>query len=129
MKNRQLLCTFSSFSSYKDDLKDINDLYNPNITRFFVFESVKNEKDIYITYNIDTSQKFEKFNSTISIHRKKETNTLFTLNSMNRLITEDNNGVFDKNFQLDWELYRDCIILIGDISVRIINIRLLEIIN
>ena len=84
---------------------------------------------LYITYSIDTTQKFQKLNSTISIHRKKETNTLFSLNAMNKLITEDNGGIFDKEFQVNWELYRDCIILTGDISIRVININLLEIVN
>lgn len=129
MKSRQLLCTFSNIISYKSDLTSISNLYTPILTKFFIFENVKNKKDLYITYSIDTTQKFQKLNSTISIHRKKETNTLFSLNAMNKLITEDNGGIFDKEFQVNWELYRDCIILTGDISIRVININLLEIVN
>jgi len=129
MKSRQLLCMFSNVISYKNDLDSINKLYAPIITKFFVFENINNKKELYITYSIDTAKKFQKLNSTISIHRKKETNTLFTLNSMNKLITEDNGGVFDKDFQVNWELYRDCIILTGDISIRVISINLLEIVN
>ena len=125
----QLLCTFSNIISYKSDLTSISNLYTPILTKFFIFENVKNKKDLYITYSIDTTQKFQKLNSTISIHRKKETNTLFSLNAMNKLITEDNGGIFDKEFQVNWELYRDCIILTGDISIRVININLLEIVN
>ena len=129
MKSRQLLCTFSNIISYKSDLTSISNLYTPILTKFFIYENVKNKKDLYITYSIDTTQKFQKLNSTISIHRKKETNTLFSLNAMNKLITEDNGGIFDKEFQVNWELYRDCIILTGDISIRVININLLEIVN
>ena len=95
MKSRQLLCTFSNIISYKSDLTSISNLYTPILTKFFIFENVKNKKDLYITYSIDTTQKFQKLNSTISIHRKKETNTLFSLNAMNKLFT----GANDKSYR------------------------------
>lgn len=130
MKSRQLLCTFSNNISYKHDIRKISNLYPLNKIKYFVFENDNNKKDVYITYNIEIlSGNFNKYPSTISIHRKKETSTLYTLNSMNKLITEENNGVFDKTFNLNWSLYRNCLILTGDISVRIINIKLIDLIN
>jgi hypothetical protein len=48
---------------------------------------------------------------------------------MNKLITEENNGVFDKTFQLSWELYQNSIILTGDVSVRIIPVKIFNIIS
>lgn len=130
MKSRQLLCTFSNIDSYKQDIRKISNLYSNNKIRYFVFENTNIKKDVYITYNIEVlSGNFEKYPSTISIHRKKETSTLYTLNSMNKLITEENNGVFDKTFNLNWGLYKNCLILTGDVSVRIINIKLIDLIN
>lgn len=130
MKSRQLLCTFSTIDSYRQDIRKISKLYSQNRIKYFVFENENIKKDIYITYNIEiVSGSFEKYPSTISIHRKKETSTLYTLNSMNKLITEENNGVFDKTFNLNWALYKNCLILTGDVSVRIINIKLIDLIN
>ena len=101
MKYRQLLCTFSKNNSYKDDIRKIGELY-PNVTiKYFVFQNEKSKNDVYVTYNIEASKTFQKFPSTISIHRKKETNTLYTLNAMNKLIAEENNGIYDKNFNLN----------------------------
>ena len=48
---------------------------------------------------------------------------------MNKFISEDNNGVFVNKFQLNWELYNNCLILTGEVSVRIIPIKLFDIIS
>jgi hypothetical protein len=128
MKNRHLLCTFSDTFSYKSVLKSINTLYSPAPVKFFIFENIKNKKELYITYNVDATINFNKTPSTLSIHRKKETDTLYTLNAMNRLIADENSGVMDKNFKLNWELYKNCLLLTGDISVKIVSIYLLDII-
>lgn len=128
MKTRHLLCTFSNVNSYKNDLNSINNLYTDEKVKLFIFENLKNKKDLYITYTVNSSINFNKIPSTLSIHRKKETSTLYTLNAMNKLISEENNGEFDKNFKLNWELYKNCLVITGDISVKIININLVDII-
>ena len=128
MKSSQLLCTFSNSLSYKDTLKKISESYTDTL-KFFIFENKLDNSNVYLTYNINIIGGMKKFESTISIHRKKFYNTLYSLNAMNRLIAEENGGVFDKNFKLDWELYKDCLILTGDVSVKIINIQLVDIVG
>ena len=95
MKSRQLLCTFSNIASYKDEVQKIGELYFGKNIKFFIFKNVKFETDVYITYNVEASNSPQKFPATIRIHRKKETNSLYTLNSMNRLIIEENDGIFN----------------------------------
>jgi hypothetical protein len=46
---------------------------------------------------------------------------------MNKLIADENNGVFDKNYQLSWELYKNCIILTDKIGVKIVPLKLFSI--
>ena len=46
---------------------------------------------------------------------------------MNKLIADENNGVYDKNFQLSWELYKNSIILTNDIGVKIVPLKLFSI--
>ena len=72
---------------------------------------------------------FPKFPNTISIHRKKEFNVLYSLNAMNKIIKDENGGEFDKTFTVNWSLYSNSFIITGDPFVRIIPIKLLEIIN
>ena len=48
---------------------------------------------------------------------------------MNRVIEEENGGVFDKNFKLDWSIYKNCLIITSDNGYRVIDIRLTDIIK
>lgn len=127
---RQLLCTFSSVKSYKATVEDIKKFYEVYGHRFFIFSNVNNSEEIYITYNIVNAGKdFPKFPNTISIHRKKQTNTLYTLNAMNQIIRDENGGVFDKSFSVHWTLYQNSLIITGEPSIKIISIKMVEIIN
>ena len=60
--------------------------------------------------------------NTISIHRKKETNTLYTVNALNEVIRKVNNGILDKTYQLDWTRYQNSFILTDDVGYRVINL-------
>ena len=127
---RQLLCTFSSTGHFKSTIEDIKKFYTVSNNRFFVFSNVKVPEEIFITYNIFIDEKeFPKFPNTISIHRKKQSNTLYTLNAMNQIIKDENNGVFDKDFSVNWELYVNSLIITSPPSIKIIPIQMLEIIN
>ena len=127
---RQLLCTFCSAASFKNAIEDIKNFYSVCNNKFFVFSNVNAPTEIFLTYNISCEDReFPKFPGTISIHRKKQTNTLYTLNSMNQLIKDENNGVLDKSFSINWELYKNSFIITGNPSIRVIPIKLLEIIN
>jgi hypothetical protein len=127
-KEKQLLCTFSG-NNYKELIEKIKQFYTVVENKFFVFINLKNNKEYFITYNISSLNiENKKFPNTISIHRKKNYNTLYTLNGMNKLIVEENNGTFDKTFQLNWELYRNCLILTTDIGPKIVSLKLTEIV-
>ena len=82
-----------------------------------------------LSYNVILERREDFLPGSIMVHRKKETNTLYTLNAMNKLIAEENNGVFDKTFQLDWNLYRNSIILTSEVSVKIVSVKIFDIIS
>jgi hypothetical protein len=130
MKDTQLLCTFAVPTEYKLIIEHIKQFYTLSNNKIFVFSNEKNNNELYLTYNIiyaETSLK--KLPNTISIHRKKQTNTLYTLNAMNKLITEENNGVFDKTYQLNWEYYKNSLIITNEVSVKIISLKIFDIIS
>lgn len=130
MKNKQLLCTFTNSKEYNDTIQEIKNFYSVINGKIFLLCNVNNPKELYATYNVELSDgNSAKFKNTISVHRKKDTNTLYTLNAMNKLIAEENNGVFDKTFQLDWNLYKNSIILTNEVSVKIVSVKIFDIIN
>lgn len=129
--NRQLLCTFSDSVSLKQEIEHINEFYDVYNGRMFIFYNTKNPKELYITYNVllIVGVEFQKLPKTISIHRKKQTNTLYTLNALNQLVKDENNGVLDSKFKINWEYYRDSLIITNDITIKIIPIKIFDIIN
>jgi hypothetical protein len=127
MTQKQLLCTFSNSIQYTDALKEIPRQYKLIHNKIFIFANENNLRELYLTFNVEKNDLNNRFKGTISIHRKKQTNTLYTLNSMNKLIADENNGVYDKNFQLSWELYKNSIILTNDVGVKIVPLKLFSI--
>jgi hypothetical protein len=126
----QLLCTFSEKIECKALLNRILDCYELSDGKFFIFEDCKLPTSLMVTYNVILNgTTLNKFPTTITIHRKKQTNTLYTLNAMNRIIMEENNGLLDKSFQLDWEIYRNCLIITSDSGYKIIDLHLIDIIR
>ena len=129
LDNRQLLCTFSNDKDFRATAEEIRKFYEVYSNRVFAFTNVKNPKEVYLTYNVLNMRKdAPKFPNTILIHRKKQTNTLYTLNAMNRLIEEEN-GQADKTYIVKWELYENSLIITGDVSVRIIPLKILTVIE
>lgn len=121
----QLLCTFA----HKKDLELIVDYVTKSYTiserRMFVFSDADNRNDIYITFNIEAVG-YSKTPNTISIHRKKETNTLYTVNALNTIIRGANNGLLDKSFAVDWTLYRNSLLLTTEEVLRKIQLQLVR---
>ena len=127
---RQLLCTFSNVNDFKNIVEQIRSFYTVYNNILFVFYNINNAKELYVTYNIvNDNVNFPKFPGTISIHRKRHTNSLYTLNAMNQIIRDENNGVIDKTFQINWELYKDSLIITTDNLIKIISIKIYDIIN
>lgn len=119
MEKTQLLCTFTTEDELQTVLKNIRETYKIVYNYIYVLQNKNIEKELYITYNIDVQFKPEtQLPNTILVHRKKQSNTIYTINALNQLIKDDNNGVLDKNFVVDWEKYKNCIILTGGESVR-----------
>ncbi len=72
---------------------------------------------------------YKRILDTISVHRKKKTVTIYTLNAMNKIIEEENSGRLDRNFNLNWEMYKNCLIITSPNGYRVIEIQLIEIFN
>ena len=128
--NNRLYCTFTTLDDYKEVANNIQSSYVILFNKLFVLESLDGEK-IMITYNVDmnNSSTDSMIDNTILVHRKKQTNTLYTINALNELIKSLNNGVIDKSFAVNWNDYRNCILLIQTEGFNRIDTKIKEIIN
>lgn len=127
MNNFKLLCTFS----YKKDLNTVVDdiIYQFNgLQKIFVFLNKNNLKECYLTFNIDLNIN-DRFSRYIVIHRKKETNTLYSVNALNLIIQNLNNGILDTSYRLNWELYQNMLLLSKGGEVNRIPLELDEVIK
>lgn len=116
----QLLCTFAHRSDINIVTEYIQTNYMIPECRIFVFSNADVADNLYCTYNANETTR--RGQNTISIHRKKETNTLYTVNALNEVIRAVNNGVLDKTYQLDWTQYQNSFILTDDAGFRVIDL-------
>ena len=124
----QLLCTFTNNKFLSKTIDKIVDAYDILYNKIFVLKNADDVRELVCTYNIDANGDVKILPDTISLHRKKQTNTLYTINALNECIKICNNGVLDTSFQLEWESYRDSILLTNDSGLRRIDTEVQEII-
>ena len=88
-------------------------------------------KELICTYNVnqDDDIDFNLVKNTISLHRKKITNTLYTINALNELIKNLNNGVLDNNFTIPWENFRNKLLVTNSDGLNRISTRIYKIIQ
>lgn len=124
----QLLCTFTTESQFEERLETIYDSYEIFSRKIFILK-LQPSKELVISYNIIPSGNTKFIPNTIMVHRKKETNTMYTINALNRLIKKLNNGVVDKSYSVHWNDYRNSIILTDGDSYKILKTTLFRIID
>tara|TARA_Y100000389_G_C17384220_1_gene476092 strand:+ start:98 stop:499 length:402 start_codon:yes stop_codon:yes gene_type:complete len=126
----QLLCTFTSKVDLQDTLQLIRETYHIVYNYIYVLQNKGNLEELFITYNIDTSIKPERpLKDTILVHRKKQSNTLYTINALNELVKEENGGVLDKKFSIDWTKFKNSIIVTNVEGTKKISTRIFQVIE
>jgi hypothetical protein len=90
---------------------------------------VKSTNEYVVTYNVDQGNINDIPENTILVHRKKETNTLYTINALNELIKSLNRGVVDINYRVDWQHYKNSILLTQHNELKQLNTKVFKIIE
>lgn len=123
----QLLCTFTTEEDFESKVATILSTFEMFSRKVFVLR-LDPSKELMISYNIIPNEaKF--LPSTIMVHRKKESNTIYTINALNKLIISENNGILDKRFQIDWQKYRNSVILTDGDGYKVMKTSLFRIID
>lgn len=125
----KLFCTFTSKDKLDEVLNIIQAEYTIMYGKIFVLES--EQSDEYLcTYNIEVEDGGAKvLPNTILLHRKKESNTLYTINSLNLLIKSLNEGVLDTSFRINWQDYKNTVLLTQGEDLRKLSTKIHKIVS
>ena len=125
----KLFLTFTSVNELEEIVSTINRRYSILFGKIFVLESPQSE-ELMCTYNIDTGNMASlPMPNTILLHRKKESNTLYTINALNTLIRSLNEGYLDKNYIINWQDYKNSILLTNGPDLRKLDTAIHKIID
>ena len=125
----QLLCSFTTKDNLDDTVKKITDAYSIVFNKVYVLQNENNVNELICTYNVDTTNgvDYNKVMGTISLHRKKHSNTLYTINALNECIKNLNNGVSDNKFMIPWENFKNMLMVTNSDGLNKINTRIFKI--
>ena len=125
----KLFCTFTAEEQLDSTLATIKEQYDILFNKIFVLY-VESTKEYVCTYNVDSFNMADSIlENTILLHRKKESNTLYTINALNTLIKELNEGVLDTSYRINWSDFRNCVLLTKGPELKRINTKLFKIIE
>lgn len=126
--NNKLFCTFTTLEGLEGLVSSLSSKYSIMYNKMFALY-IKSNDEYVLTYNVDQGNVSEIPENTILVHRKKETNTLYTINALNELIKSLNGGVVDTKFPIDWQHYRNCILLTQHNELKQLNTKIHKIIE
>lgn len=125
----KLFCTFIAKDELETVVTTINRRYSILYNKIFILESPQSD-ELMCTYNIDMGNVSEApLPNTILLHRKKESNTLYTINALNTLIKSLNGGVLDTKYIVNWHDYKNSILLTNGPDLRKLDTAIYKIID
>ncbi len=126
--NNRLYATFTQQNSLDELIIHLSTTYTIMYKKMFVL-FVKSTNEYVVTYNVEQGNVSLIPANTILVHRKKESNTLYTINALNDLIKKLNNGVVDPSYRIDWQHYKNCVLLTQHGDVKQLNTKIYKIVD
>jgi len=126
--NNRLFCTFTTLEEMDGLITKIQGSYDILYNKIFALH-IKSNNEYVITYNVDQGNINNIPENTILVHRKKDTNTLYTINALNELIKSLNGGVVDTSYMINWQHYKNCILLTQHNEIKQLNTKIFKIID
>jgi len=123
----QLLCTFTNEESFESIIEKVFK-YELFSRKIFILK-LEPSNELVVSYNIVANNSHQFLPETIMVHRKKESNTMYTINALNSLISSLNGGIVDKEYQVDWNQYQNTLILTNGNGYKIMKTSLFKIVD
>ena len=123
----QLVCTFVKKYQIEDMLDEIRREFTVLNDKAFLLKSTELTNELVLSYNVllDSHKTF--LPGSILVHRKKETNTIYTINALNELIMNLNNGILDKSYPIDWIKYQDTMLLKKPEGLKMLKMEIVKV--
>ena len=127
----QLLATFTTKTDLDKTIENIKGAYTIAFSKIYVLQNENNVNELICTYNVDLSKgaDYNDVKGTISLHRKKHSNTLYTINALNEVIANLNNGLIDSKFIVPWENFKNTLMVTNSDGLNKIPTRIYKIIK
>lgn len=122
----QLVCTFIQKEFVDKTIEIITKTFELPNNKIFLLRPIIDKSEVILSYNVSINGYKQFLHGSILVHRKKETNTIYTINALNELIQTVNNGILDKSYKIDWELYKDTILLKKPDGLKNIKLELIK---
>lgn len=132
MNDTQLLCTFIAADKLSESIQTIKDSYTLAFNNVYVLENVDDNTQLILTYNVVIGSLKPQYlppASTISVHRKKQTNTIYTINALNALIASKNGGQIDRTYKVNWDELKNSILVTAHGQLKVVKTKIQQIIN
>ena len=127
----QLLASFTTKEDLDNTIQKIQNAYTIAFGKIYVLQNEKNVNELICTYNVDLEKgaDYNDVKGTISLHRKKHSNTLYTINALNEVIAELNNGLIDSKFVVPWENFKNTLLVTNSDGLNRISTRIFKIVK
>ena len=127
----QLLATFTTKEHLDETSKNIQEAYTIVFNKIYVLQNEDNTNELICTYNVnlDGDVDYNKVKGTISLHRKKHSNTLYTINALNEVVANLNNGIIDSKFVVPWENFKNTLMVTNSEGLNKIKTRIYKIVK
>lgn len=129
MGYKKLYITFAKEDTEKEILDKILRSYDICYKKIYVFSSDSLPNQVIFSYNIEEGNVGLQLDSTISLHRNPDTNTMYTIDALNSVIRMQNNGVLDVKFRVNWKEFEKKLLITEKGQLKIVPLHLKQIIN
>jgi hypothetical protein len=124
----KLFCTFVPLNEVDSFIKGITSEYTILYNKIFILH-IKSNDEYVCTYNVDQPNINNIPDNTILVHRKKEYNVLYTINALNELIKSLNDGIVDTNYKINWQHYKNTILLTQQQELKLLRTKIYDIVE
>jgi len=124
----QLICLFTIEPELDHITLMVAKTYEVIYKRIFIL-SIEDSEELVCSFNVEKGNIRKQLPGAMLVHRKKETNTLYTINSLNALIRKDNNGIVDSSYSVDWAKYANSLLVTSNNELKVLKTKVYQIVN
>ena len=124
----QLICLFTTEPELDYTAGMIGKTYDIVYKRIFIL-SIEESEELICSFNIEKGNVRKQLPGAMLVHRKRDTNTMYTINSLNTLVKSENNGILDSNYTVDWTKYKNSLLVTSNNELKVLKTKVYQIIN